>query len=59
MESEGFERFNTLSEKTRNGIATPNELKEFNQILTTWEESIVESIEWKLLQGLNVPNPKD
>jgi len=59
MESERFERLNTLSEKAMNGIATPNELKEFNQLLTTWDESIEESIEWNLLQGLPVSNPKE
>ncbi len=59
MESERFERLNTLSEKAMNGIATPNELKEFNQLLTTWDESIEESIEWNLLQGLPVSNQKE
>jgi len=59
MESERFERLNTLSEKAMNGIATPNELKEFNQLLTTWDESIEESIKWNLLQGLPVSNPKE
>ena len=59
METEDFERCNTLSEKAMNGIATPNELKEFNQLLTTWDESIEESIKWNLLQGLPVSNPKE
>lgn len=55
MEADDFERLNTLSEKAIDGIATPNELKEFNQLLTIWNESI----EYNLLQGFYVFNSKD
>jgi len=55
MEKEDFERLNTLSEKAINDIATPNELKEFSQLLTTWNEST----EYNLLQGIYVPNSKN
>lgn len=54
METDDFERLNTLSEKAMNDIATPNELKEFSQLLTTWNESI----EYNINQGLYVPNSK-
>jgi len=54
MEKEDFERLNILTEKAMNDIATPNELKEFSQLLTTWNESA----EYNLFQGLYVPNPK-
>ena len=54
MEADDFERLNTLSEKAMNDIVTPNELKEFSQLLSTWNEST----EYNLLQGLYVPNKK-
>jgi len=47
-----FVRLNTLSEKAINDIATRNELEEFSQLLTTWNESI----QYNLLKGLYVPN---
>ena len=55
MKKEDFERLNMLSEKAINDIATPNELKEFSQLLTTWNELT----EYNLLQGFYVPNSKD
>ncbi len=54
MEKVDFERLNTLSEKAMNDIATPHELKEFSQLLTTWNEST----EYNVLHGLYSLNPK-
>lgn len=39
MTSDDFERLNTLADKALNDTATSNELKEFNQLLTVWNES--------------------
>ena len=55
MDEEEFDRLNTLSEKAMNDIATPNELKEFSQLLNSWNEAV----EYNLLQGFCVPNLKD
>ncbi len=54
MKSEEFERLNTLSEKAINDIVTPNELKEFNQLLTAWSESV----EYNSLPGFCLYNSK-
>ena len=39
MTGDDFERLNTLAGKALNDIATGNEIKEFNQLLTVWNES--------------------
>lgn len=54
MKSEEFERLNTLSEKAMNDIVTPNELKEFNLLLSAWSKSI----EYNSLPGFYLLNSK-
>ncbi|MFT7109658.1 MAG: hypothetical protein ACI843_001320 [Psychrobacter glaciei] len=39
MTEDDFERLNTLADKALNDSATNNELSEFNQLLTLWNES--------------------
>jgi len=39
MNREQFNRFNRLSEKVLNQIATPYEVKEFQYLLKTWNQS--------------------
>jgi len=39
MEHTEFERLNALSEKAMNDKASPNELKEFNTLLSDWNDS--------------------
>jgi len=55
MQSEEFYRLNALSEKAMNDIVSSSELKEFNQLLTIWSESL----EYNSLPGFHSPNPKD
>ena len=52
MKTEEIERLNTLSEKAMKDIATPNELIEFKELLTIWNEST----EYNLSQGFCRPN---
>jgi hypothetical protein len=39
MTEDDFERLNTLGDKALNDSGTNNELSEFNQLLTLWNES--------------------
>jgi hypothetical protein len=55
MNTEQFERLNTLSEKAINDTATINELEEFNHLLIAWNQST----EYNLLQATYTPNSKD
>lgn len=52
MKIEDFERLNSLSEKTMIEIATPEELKELQRLLTIWNEST----EYNLSHGFYKPN---
>jgi hypothetical protein len=47
MTSDEFDRLNTLSEKALTETASRNELKEFNELLDDWNESV----EFNLLLG--------
>jgi|GEM_PF-1699896 len=38
MTNDEIDRLNTLTDKTINAVATVDELKEFNQLLTVWSE---------------------
>jgi len=39
MTDDEIERLNALTDKTINAVATVDELKEFNQLLTVWSEA--------------------
>jgi len=39
MTRDDIERLNNLADKALNDVATDNEFKEFNQLLTQWNES--------------------
>ncbi|MGJ8694178.1 MAG: hypothetical protein ACSHW0_17050 [Thalassotalea sp.] len=39
MNHDEFKRLNHLSEKALNETATPNEMKEFSQLLNDWNQS--------------------
>jgi len=39
MTRDDIERLNNLADKALNHVATGNELKEYNQLLTQWNES--------------------
>ncbi len=54
MEKEDFERLNSLSEKAMIEIATPDEIKELQRLLTIWNELT----EYNLIQGFCWPNSK-
>ena len=51
MTDNDFERLNVLADKALNDIATGNELKEFKQLLTEWNESA----EMNLFSGHHSP----
>ena len=38
MTADDLERMNTIADKALNQIASVDELKEFNQLLTQWEQ---------------------
>ncbi|WP_440874617.1 hypothetical protein [Thalassotalea sp. PLHSN55] len=49
MNQDEFERLNHLSEKSLYKTATPNEMKEFSQLLNDWNQSV----ELNLFSGLH------
>lgn len=49
MNHDEFERLNHLSAKALNETATPNEMKEFSQLLNDWNQSV----ELNLFNGLH------
>ena len=49
MNQDEFERLNHLSEKSLNETATPQEMKEFSQLLNDWNLSV----ELNLFSGLH------
>ncbi len=51
MTKQEFSRSNMLSERAMDDIATPNELEEFRQLLSTWSDSE----EYNVLQGVYAP----
>ena len=51
MNAEQLNRLNLLSEKVVNANASFNELKEFKELLNTWNDSI----EFNLPQAINAP----
>ena len=53
MTGHDFKRFNALADKAITDTATINELKEFNQLLTQWNESV----EFNLFKGHNSLQP--
>ena len=48
MTTDDFTRLNSLSEKAMNETASRNDLKEFNELLSEWNDCV----EFNLLNGL-------